>query len=534
MNSYTGVTIATAVLAGLCSTALAAPPDRSKRQEIDGIEITLAYEEQKQVRQQLERILSQYDLEPWIFTKKIRIAEGIPHSHPVLTITTQPEYLASDVRQLSAFVHEQLHWFEEANREAAEKAVEDLRERYLDVPVGRGDGAGSEQSTYVHLIVCWLEYDAMTELVGKEKAQQILSTADHYRWIYTQVLHDTEEIRSILSRHGLLITPGRGIVIDGNQDEQCILSDENHDFMRRALAEWERAARDLLQLDPTPLPWWIAFDRTCVWHLAADTDRLDEGRDVDLGLEFVGEDVPVRAVVHAGEVRLPDGRVIPVKGAAFTSLYDDDSRPFFVMALLDVWRLDPKAAAEPRLNDIILGAVSHEIVHTRQLVDMNERIERLKSRYSVPDEVHDDIVEERFQDNPGFAAAIEEEIDLFHAAARAHDPSRRADLIRRGLDVARARRVKYFRGDTVVFTPLEDIFLNMEGVATWVSYALGHSTETTDGLERARNTWTQDEGLVLMVLVDELVPDWRDRALGPEQAPPLLLLAEAVDAPGWK
>lgn len=219
MNSYVDVTIATAALLGLCSTALAAPPDRSKRQESDGIEITLAYEEQEQVRQQLKRILSQYDLKPWIFTKKIRVAEGIPHSHPVLTITTQPEYLASDVRQLSAFVHEQLHWFEEANRGAAEEAVEDLRERYVDVPVGGGDGARSEQSTYVHLIVCWLEYDAMTELVGKEKAQQILSTADHYRWIYARVLHDTEEIGSILARHGLLITPGQGIMIDGSQDE---------------------------------------------------------------------------------------------------------------------------------------------------------------------------------------------------------------------------------------------------------------------------------------------------------------------------
>lgn len=219
MISCADVTIAAAALVGFCSTVLAAPPDRSERQESDGFEITLAYEEQEQVRQQLERILSQYDLEPWVFTKKIRVAEGIPHSHPVLTITTQPEYLASDVRQLSSFVHEQLHWFEAANREASGKAVEELRERYVDVPVGGGDGARSEQSTYVHLIVCWLEYDAMTELVGQEKAQQILSTADHYRWIYARVLHDTEEIGSILGRHALLITPGRGIVIDGSQGE---------------------------------------------------------------------------------------------------------------------------------------------------------------------------------------------------------------------------------------------------------------------------------------------------------------------------
>lgn len=181
------------------------------------VEITLAYEEQQQVREQVRRFLAQYDLEPWIFTRKIRVAEGIPRSHPVLTLTTQPEYLASDERQLMTFVHEQLHWFEEAeeNQAAIDRAIEDLEKRYPDAP---GESGRERHGQYNHLIVCWLALDAMTELIGEEQARQLQSTQDHYEWVYEQVLQDTEEIGAVLAKHGLVITPEKGLLIEASQE----------------------------------------------------------------------------------------------------------------------------------------------------------------------------------------------------------------------------------------------------------------------------------------------------------------------------
>ncbi len=181
------------------------------------VEITLAYEEQQQVREQVQRFLSQYDLRPWIFTRKIRVAGGIPHSHPVLTLTTQPEYLASDERQLMTFIHEQLHWFEEAeaNQAAVDRAIEDLKKRYLDAP---GESGRKRYGQYNHLIVCWLALDAMTELIGEEQARQLQSTQDHYEWVYEQVLQDTEEIGAVLAKHGLVITPEEGLVVETSQE----------------------------------------------------------------------------------------------------------------------------------------------------------------------------------------------------------------------------------------------------------------------------------------------------------------------------
>jgi hypothetical protein len=70
----------------------------------------------------------------------------------------------------------------------------------------------------------------MAELVGEERAREIkrgliqqytaepLSTTDKsYRWYNERVLEDTREIGAILAKHGLLITPGKGLAIQTDE-----------------------------------------------------------------------------------------------------------------------------------------------------------------------------------------------------------------------------------------------------------------------------------------------------------------------------
>ena len=72
--------------------------------------ITFVDEEKEKAREQLKRILSKYDLDPWIFTQRVQIVAGVdPHSHPILTLNT--DFLDNDELQLSVFLHEQAHWF---------------------------------------------------------------------------------------------------------------------------------------------------------------------------------------------------------------------------------------------------------------------------------------------------------------------------------------------------------------------------------------------------------------------------------------
>jgi hypothetical protein len=69
------------------------------------------------------------------------------------------------------------------------------------VPSGAEGGARDAESTYRHLLVCDLEYQAMTSLVGEATARKTLAAMTHYQWIYDKVLSDAR-VREIALRHG--------------------------------------------------------------------------------------------------------------------------------------------------------------------------------------------------------------------------------------------------------------------------------------------------------------------------------------------
>jgi len=157
-------------------------------------------------QEQLERILKSYNLSKWIFTKSVIIERGvIPHSHPVLTLNSR--HLDNDLLQLSTFVHEQIHWHLVAKSREADQAIEELRGTYTTVPTEPPSGAGTQDSTYLHLLVNYLEYQAMKELVGTGKAKEVFEfwAKDHYTWIYKTLLADEDKIRLIVDKHKLQI-----------------------------------------------------------------------------------------------------------------------------------------------------------------------------------------------------------------------------------------------------------------------------------------------------------------------------------------
>ena len=161
---------------------------------------------EQQTRDQLERLLRTYDISQWIFTRSVLIDDtATPHSHPVLTLSTR--HTKDDELLLSTFVHEQFHWWTSgANLEATRRAIDELRGMFPKVPVVAPEGASDENSSYLHLVVCYLEYRAMRELLGEFKSRQIMEfwADDHYTWIYRTVLEKPRDISTVLFKHGLL------------------------------------------------------------------------------------------------------------------------------------------------------------------------------------------------------------------------------------------------------------------------------------------------------------------------------------------
>lgn len=156
-------------------------------------------------RAQLQRLLMEYDLSPWIFTRSIRIDErSIPHSHPVLTLHAR--HLKDDELLVSTFVHEQLHWFLSERNEATQQAIAELRQMFPTVPGGDAGGARDEQSTYLHLLVCHLERQVTLRLLGELKTKQVMDfwAGDHYEWIYKTVVERSRDIGAVLRKHELM------------------------------------------------------------------------------------------------------------------------------------------------------------------------------------------------------------------------------------------------------------------------------------------------------------------------------------------
>ncbi|MEX2246829.1 MAG: hypothetical protein WEC75_09085 [Dehalococcoidia bacterium] len=172
--------------------------------------ITLAHESERErlTRDALLKLLSEYDLTPWLATTRVVIDEtAVPHSHPVLTLharhVTAPDLL------LSTFVHENIHWLLRPKLGAVSKAMAELRNLYPEIAVAPPAGAGDRQSSYLHLIVNYLELVAMRKLAGHDRAGAVFDVwrKHHYTQLYEIVLGDEFLVASVVERNGLLL-PG--------------------------------------------------------------------------------------------------------------------------------------------------------------------------------------------------------------------------------------------------------------------------------------------------------------------------------------
>lgn len=171
------------------------------------LDISLVHQSgpEARTRDQLQRLVAAYDVSAWTFTKSISVDEtAIPHSHPVLTLSTR--HLKDDDLLLATFIHEELHWFLVQKGRDTQAAIADLRKMFPKVPAGAPEGAVDENSTYLHLIDCYLEHQAVIRLLGELKARQAMEfwATDHYTWVYRTVLDRPGDIAAVVRSHDLI------------------------------------------------------------------------------------------------------------------------------------------------------------------------------------------------------------------------------------------------------------------------------------------------------------------------------------------
>jgi hypothetical protein len=333
----------------------------------------------------------------------------------------------------------------------------------------------------------------------------------------------------------------------GETRASCELTAAESEWVQEVLDGWEWVLAELLRREPG-LPRMVLFDADCVWQLGAGADGDAGLEPIASSLSFAGAPVAVGGSGHEGTITLPSGKEIPAAPMATGFVYQQggEATPFFVLAMVDLWREQVDVAKEPHMEPFFLGVALHEMVHTLQIVALRREITELGGRHDLPPQLDDDVIQTRFGDVPGFREALEAERDLLYRAALAEDEWASKVLAEQAIVLVRTRRERFFHGDQSFYARLEDVFLNLEGLAVWAHYRVAlHDRDVAfqpdvrspdprtliEKVWRKSGYWSQDEGFALVLLLERFVPHWQEEMLGPELPSPLELLARELARP---
>ena len=168
------------------------------------IDLSMAQASSEKIIECIKTWRERHDIRRFEYTKHLRIAPTeIPHSHPVLTLNTQ---LYNREEILCVYLHEQMHWY--AGRldcaGAESPLITELKQRYPQAPTGFPEGANDEYSTYLHLLVNWLEIEAASQLIARKNAEEIARGKRYYRWMYRTVLSDWRSLEELFRAYDIV------------------------------------------------------------------------------------------------------------------------------------------------------------------------------------------------------------------------------------------------------------------------------------------------------------------------------------------
>jgi len=125
---------------------------------------------------------------------------------------------------LSIFIHENAHWFvgDEKKEEEEQHFITQLKTLYPNPPEKK------QKNLYHHIMVAWVEFDALTELIGEEYARAVIDekieyytidTPDsplskNYIWYYDIAMNNKQQVGKLMAESGFNINPNKGILVE--------------------------------------------------------------------------------------------------------------------------------------------------------------------------------------------------------------------------------------------------------------------------------------------------------------------------------
>jgi hypothetical protein len=295
----------------------------------------------------------------------------------------------------------------------------------------------------------------------------------------------------------------------------CMVSSSDLQWLDRSLAAVLEAAGDLgnnINLGATEI---IVFDADCMLTLVPTGER--------------------RFATHDGTVPLPMGNS-PAVITSFAAPSADAQTAYFVMALPSIWEA-AGFSSEITLYDFTLGVFAHEISHVWQLPTFYQALRQVDGIENLPAPVNDDMVQRIFADDPGFRSGVEAEIRTFANAAHQQDAAIVRAMVVQAQEQMQARWQSSFTGELAALADVDAIFLTLEGSGQWFALQVLTASPSGPRLERdlamrafgqRGGRWSQDLGLAMVMVLERLLPEWRQRVYGGDSASVLALLDAAL------
>ena len=165
------------------------------------IRLAHGYVEEMKKRQQIERLAEHYDLSKYTITRDLVIEErAMNHSAPVLTLNLM--FLDDDDRALGVYVHEQAHWvLMTRHRNQSREMLDELTRLYPNIKIDPPHGDGNRATSYLHLPVIMLEWQALENLLGVTRARAVMKRANHYTDLFATVIDHRPQMEDFLKRY---------------------------------------------------------------------------------------------------------------------------------------------------------------------------------------------------------------------------------------------------------------------------------------------------------------------------------------------
>jgi hypothetical protein len=303
-------------------------------------------------------------------------------------------------------------------------------------------------------------------------------------------------------------------------------------WLNNWLAAWELVSNKILALPADTIPDMLFFDENFVY--TTSTISAPNGQPF-IGPSLFGKKIAWRKAPHKGTITLPDSSEVPVGVMSFAA--PGKQKVFFVMGAPSFWQKAGVQSKELGLDKMLTGVFLHEFAHTRQINGFGKQMDSFEHHKFTDVELNDDIVQNYFKKDSVYEKLFRQEAAKFYEAAAAKDKSTAKILLREALDMLKSRQSAYFINDKSVLTPLDDIFLSMEGVGQYVAVAwlvhpkggnLPLATAMT-GFRRNGKNWSQEEGLATFLALTNIAKiNWAEDVFGPNPKTIVTLIENAL------